>query len=109
MSAVHPRTTSNPPAPWDEHDPYAATRPHSNSASQHMMHGPGRQRNDYGGGGGGGGENAVPVPGYGNGVDRKSSISHGQPQFDVARSPPTTSNKSELIVSKAGRRLLRLW
>ncbi|ETI24815.1 hypothetical protein G647_04185 [Cladophialophora carrionii CBS 160.54] len=90
MSAVHPRTTSNPPAPWDEHDPYAVTRPHSNSASQHMMHGPGRQRNDYGGGG----ENAVPVPGYGNGVDRKSSISHGQPQFDVARSPPTTSNKN---------------
>jgi hypothetical protein len=70
-----------------------------------MMHGPGRQRNDYGANG----ENAVPVPGYGNGVDRKSSISHGQPQFDVARSPPTTSNKSESIIFKTGRRMLRLW
>ena len=94
MSNVHPRTNSNPSAPWEDHEHYATiTRAHSNSASQHMMQGPGRQRNGYGANG----EKAVPVPGYGNGGDRKNSVSHGQPMFDMARSPPTNSSKSKSI------------
>src|ERR1700761_1738671 len=100
MSAVHPRTSSNPPGPWDEHDSFATmNRTHSSSTSQHTMHGPSRQRNGYGANG----EKAVPVPGYSNGADRKSSISHGQPLFDVARSPPATSSKSEFDNAGAKR------
>ncbi|KAK5446366.1 hypothetical protein LTS15_009705 [Exophiala xenobiotica] len=55
-----------------------------------MMQGLNRARAGFGANG----EKAVPVPGYGNGLDRKSSIGGGTPLFDVARSPPNTSNKS---------------
>ena len=102
MNATHPRATSNPSAPWDEHERYTTiSRAHPNSAS-YMMNGPSRQRNGYGANG----EKAVPVPGYGNGGDRKNSVPHGQPLFDMARSPPTASNKSESD-GKWRRRTLR--
>ncbi|OQV01047.1 hypothetical protein CLAIMM_06464 [Cladophialophora immunda] len=97
MSSALPRTTSDPPAAWNDHDQYGTmNRGHSKSTSQHpgsMMHGPSRQRNGFGNNG----EKAVPVPGssaFGNGTDRKSSVSQGQPLFDMARSPPSTSSKN---------------
>ncbi|OAL39704.1 hypothetical protein AYO20_01101 [Fonsecaea nubica] len=106
MSTALPRLTSEPPAAWNEHDQYGTmNRGHSKSTPQHpasMMHGPSRQRNGFGGGNG---EKAVPVPGstpFGNGADRKSSVSQGQPLFDMARSPPTTSSKSEYGNCKFG-------
>ncbi|KAK6364195.1 hypothetical protein LTS17_012464 [Exophiala oligosperma] len=57
------------------------------------IQGQNRARNGFGANG----EKAVPVPGYGNGVDRKSSIggSGGASLFDMARSPPNASNKSK--------------
>jgi hypothetical protein len=64
-------------------------RDHPNGAPQHV-----RQRNGYGVHV----EKAVPVPGYGNGLDRKNNHSHGQPLFDLARSPPTASSKSESVI-----------
>lgn len=103
MSAVHPRSTSDPPTPWDDHDQYPAMRGHSNGNSQHLPHGPNRQRNGYGVNG----EKAVPVPGFGNGMDRKSSVSHGQPLFDMARSPPTATSKSEFDLLNREHEILK--
>ncbi|KAJ9603903.1 hypothetical protein H2200_011425 [Cladophialophora chaetospira] len=97
MSAAHPRATSNPQDPWNDHDQYTITRAHSNS-----MHGSGRQRNGYGAHM----DKAVAVPGYGNGTDRKSSVSHGQPMFDLARSPPAGSSKSTIDLPEAATDML---
>ncbi|EHY58722.1 hypothetical protein HRR83_007446 [Exophiala dermatitidis] len=99
MSTGLPRPTANPPAPWQEHDQHRnMNRGHSNSASSAQMplagmHGHNRPRNGFHPNG----EKAVPVPGttpFGNGADRKGSIGHGPALFDMARSPPNTSNKN---------------
>ncbi|KIW89490.1 uncharacterized protein Z519_09646 [Cladophialophora bantiana CBS 173.52] len=97
MSTALPRLTSDPSATWNDHDQYGTmNRGHSKSTSQQpasVTHGPSRQRNGFGANG----EKAVPVPGstvFGNGADRKSSISQSQPLFDMARSPPTASGKN---------------
>lgn len=99
MSTPLPQTSSTPSAAWDDHDQYpTVNRGHSNSTSSQlplsMMQGQGRQRNGFGANG----EKGVPVPGstlYGNGADRKSSLQGTAPLFDVARSPPSNSSKSE--------------
>ncbi|KIW61565.1 hypothetical protein PV05_01670 [Exophiala xenobiotica] len=96
MSTASPRPTSNAQETWHGLDQYQnMNRGHSSSLSSAqmplpMMQGPNRARAGFGANG----EKAVPVPGYGNGVDRKSSIGGGTPLFDMARSPPNTSNKN---------------
>lgn len=99
MSTAFPRQAANTEGLWNDHDqPPNMNRGHSNSLSSAQMpgstiQGQNRARNGFGANG----EKAVPVPGYGNGVDRKSSIggSGGASLFDMARSPPNASNKSK--------------
>lgn len=99
MGSALPRSNTDSQGPWYDHDQYPTmNRGHSSSVSSavplSMAQGPNRQRNGFASNG----EKAVPVPGsasYGNGMDRKNSLGGAPSLFDVARSPPNASNKSE--------------